>query len=451
MRKRLVFLLLGFLLLTGCGGETPPPASAEPTPEAPVGSPEVPTETVDYAASVKLDMSSDTAKCEVTVKAFVDGDTVHFHVPADVMEDGVLKARFLAINTPESTGKIEEYGKAASRFTKEKLSDAVSIVIESETGQWSPDATGSRYLAWVWYKTGEDQDYRNLNVELLQNGLALANNAFGNQYGETCMAAVEQARREALNIYSGQPDPDFYYGDAVELTLKELRMDPESYNGVKVAFHGIVSTDSGTQGVYVEDYDAESDMYFGIYAYYGFNLSGAGLDVLTVGNEVRIVGTVQYYEAGGTWQVSGMSYRQMKPDDPGNIQKLSQGHSAAYVPTEPDTFVNGEVVIETEEEPFRAPYAQMVLGTSVEMKGLTVKEIYTTTDEESSSKGAMTLTCEKDGMTVTVRTAVLREEDGTLITAERYEGETIDVKGIVDLFDGTYQVKVFTPENIIIE
>ena len=233
--------------------------------------------------------------------------------------------------------------------------------------------------------------------------------------------------------------------------LFRSRMDPESYNGVKVAFRGIVSTDSGTQGVYVEDYDAESDMYFGIYAYYGFGLPGAGMNVLTVGNKVRIVGTVQYYEAGGTWQVSGLSYRQMKPDDPGNVQKLSEGHSAAYVLTEPDTFVNGEVVIETETELFTAPYAQMVQGTSVEMRGLTVTDVYTTENEDSSSKGAMTLTCEKDGVAVTLRTAVLRDENGELITAERYQGKTIDVKGIVDLFDGTYQIKVFIPENIIIE
>lgn len=448
IRKRLVFLTLACLLLTACGSKDAPTGpsespAADPTPTAPA-------EAVDYAGSIKLDMSTDTAKQEVTVKSFIDGDTVHFYVPETVIEGGVLKARFLAINTPESTGKIEEYGKAASRFTKETLSKATSIMVESETGKWDPDSTGSRYLVWVWYKTADSAEYRNLNIEILQNGLALANGTASNRYGETAVAALDQAKREKLNLYSGQPDPDFYYGEAIELTLKELRTAPESYEGVKVAFHGVVISNSGTQGVYVEDYDAEADLYFGMYAYYGHGLSGTGLDVLSVGNEVRIVGTVQYYEAGGTWQVADLSYRMMKPDDPDNIQKLGEGNTPAYVLTDPDTFVNGQVTIETEGGTIEAPYAQLVLATSVEMKDLTVTDVYTTVSEDSSSKGAMTLTCTKDGTTVTVRTAVLRDGSGNLITAEEYQGKTIDVKGIVDYFDGTYQIKVFTANNITI-
>ena len=60
---------------------------------------------VDYAASVRLNWKSETAKQEVTVESFVDGDTTHFAVPKEIAADGVLKARYLAINTPESTGK----------------------------------------------------------------------------------------------------------------------------------------------------------------------------------------------------------------------------------------------------------------------------------------------------------------------------------------------------------
>ena len=90
-------------------------------------------EIIDYAGSVSLDMSSATAKQEVSVKSFIDGDTTHFHVPTSIRDTGVLKGRYLAINTPESTGKIEEWGKKASNFTKEKLQGASSIIIESDS------------------------------------------------------------------------------------------------------------------------------------------------------------------------------------------------------------------------------------------------------------------------------------------------------------------------------
>jgi len=140
----------------------------------------------------------------------------------------------------------------------------------------------------------------------------------------------------------------------------------------------------------------------------------------------------------------------MKPDDPGNIQMLSQGHEPAFTLMDADTFVNGEVTVETEESAFTAPYAQLALSTSVEMRDLVVKHVYTTTDAESASKGAMTLSCEADGIPVTVRTAVLLDENGQLITADAYLGRTIDVKGIVEFFGGNYQIKVFSAKNITV-
>lgn len=429
-------------LLAGCG-ETA--TGAEPTnpPAGDSGQSQV----VDLAASVTLDMNSATAKQEVTVKQFVDGDTTHFFVPSSVMPGGVLKGRYLAVNTPESTGKIEEYGKKASSFTKEKLSSAVSIIIESDTATWDADSTGDRYLVWVWYKPSEDAEYRNLNIEILQNGLAIASNSANNQYGTTCIAAINQAKEQKLNVHSGQKDPDFYYGDAIELTLKELRSNVSSYGNMKVAFNGVV-TMNDNNGVYVEDYDPETDMYYGMFVYYGFNLNGKGMDVLTVGNEVRIVGSVQYYEGGGTWQVSDLNYRLMKPDDPGNIQKLSEGHSPAYVTITADTF-NGNITIPSEEgEPVVKRWAEMALGTSIEMKNLKVVDSYTTTNEESSSKGAFTLECEVDGRSIDVRTTVLLDKDGNVIKASAYEGKTIDVKGMIDYFNGSYQIKVFSADNI---
>ncbi len=403
----------------------------------------------DFAAQLELNMASNTAKTEATVKTFVDGDTVHFHVPADVCESGVLKARFLAINTPESTGKIEEYGKAASRFTREKLENAVSIIIESDDGNWNLDSTGDRHLVWVWYQPAEGAAYRNLNLEILQNGLCKANSTANNRYGSICSNALDAARTAKLNVYSGQKDPDFYYGDAVELDLKELRTNPEKYNGIKVAFNGVVTLNSGN-GVYVEAFDEETGVMFGMSVYYGFSLSGKGLTILNPGNEVRIVGTMQYYEAGGTWQVSDLTYRMMKPKDPGNIQMLSEGHAPAWTLTDPATFATGQVTVVGEESEATFPYAQLALATSVEMRGLTVVSAYTTDNEDSSSNGAITLICQSGDHTVHVRTVPLRGADGAMVKQDVFLGKTIDVKGIVDYFDGTYQVKVFTLNAITV-
>ena len=403
---------------------------------------------IDYVAQLDFNRASETVKTEATVKNFVDGDTVHFHVDEQICESGVLKARFLAINTPESTGKIEEYGKKASAFTRERLSRAESIWLESDNGKWNLDSTSERHLVWVWYRLPGERAYRNLNLEILQNGLAIANSTANNRYGTICMQALNQARSFKLNLYSSQKDPDFYYGDAVELTLRELRTNVEAYNGIKVAFSGII-TMNNNNAVYVESYDEETGLYYGMTVYYGFGLSGAGLNILSVGNEARIVGTVQYYETGGTWQVSGLTYRMMKPNDPGNIQKLSEGHTPAFVPTDAETFVS-RVSIDREDGVQVFDYAELVLGTSIEMKNLTVRQVYTTTDQDSSSRGAMTLHCDSDGITVHVRTVPLYGADGRLVTEDLLAGKVIDVRGIVDYFEGQYQVKVFTLGGITI-
>lgn len=404
---------------------------------------------VDYAASIKLDMSSDTVKQEVTVKSFVDGDTTHFYVPESVSVGGVLKARYLAVNTPESTGKIEEWGKTAAGFTREKLENAAAILVESDDANWNLDSTGGRYLVWVWYKPDAASEYRNLNVELLQEGLAIASNSANNRYGETCMAAIAQGKTEKLHIHSGQKDPNFPYGQAQELTLKELRTNIGDYEGTKVAFEGVITkNDSNT--VYVEEYDAETDMYYGMTVYYGYALNGTGLQILSAGNRVRIVGTVQFYETGGTYQVSGLEYSPMRPDDPANIKKLGEGYAPAYVPVTADRFIGGTVELTVNEAPKSFKFAELALNTSVSMSGLLVKSVYTTDNEESSSNGAMTLTCELDGKTISVRTIVLRNAAGEMITANMFENKTIDVKGLVDLFDGTYQIKVFSIDDITI-
>lgn len=405
---------------------------------------------VDYVSQLTLDMNSETLKQEVTVRNYIDGDTTHFNVPRTISSTGVLKARYLAINTPESTGMIEEYGKAASNFTKSKLSTAVSIIVESDNAKWNIDSTGDRFLVWVWYQPATGEPYRNLNLEILQEGLAVGSNSQANRYGDLCMAALLQAQNAKLKVFSGEPDPDMYYGSAIEMTLKELRLNIDDYNGMKVAFEGVITMDDGGSA-WVEEYDEETGVYFGITIYYGNSgLSATGIEILQMGNRVRIVGTVQYWEAGGTYQISGLKYNLRDPDNADNIQKLDEGYSANYPLVTADQFVNGKIYIEQAEgNDAVLDYAEAVLDTSISMNGLTVQSIYTTQDGDSA--GAMTLTCRaEDGTEIVVRTTVFKNADGTLMTEDDYLGKTINVKGFVNLFDGSYQINVLAPKYVTI-
>ena len=430
-------LLLAICLLAGCQPVQDQGENTTPQVQA-----------VDYAVSVKLDRDNSCKQEEVTVKLHIDGDTVHFN--SQQFDGGVLKARFLGVNTPESTGKIEEYGKTASQFTQEKLATAESIIVESDTANWDADSTGGRYLVWVWYKAKGASEYRNLNIELLQEGLAIASSSANNRYGSTCTAAIDQAKRLKKNVHSGQKDPNFFYGAAAEIDLKELRTNVADYNGAKVAVTGVI-TMHYNNGFYIEQLDPETGLYYGMYAYYGFNFNG--MHLIKVGSEVRIAGNVSKFS--GSWQISGMTYSDFIPTDD-DVKKLSDNNSPAFVLTDPATFVNGKVDIdmvdpETEDVTKKTfDYAELAMGTSIEMKNLYVKSVYTTQSDKDSSNGAMTLTCEVDGVTVDIRTIVLTDDNGNLITADAYRGKTIDVKGIVDCFDGDYQIKVMDDNYITV-
>lgn len=419
-----------------------------------------PIDPVDYVAQVPLDMNNGAKHAEVTLKQHIDGDTSHFNVNIPELQDkltgNLLKARYIAINTPESTGTIEPWGKKASTFTKEKLQSASSIIIETDGEAWETDSTGERYLVWVWYKPQGSDTYRNLNLEILQEGLAVGNKAGQSRYGSFCTDAISQAKAMKLHCHSKEKDPDFYYGDAIELTLKELRTNIENYNGKRVAFEA-VSTVYNDWNVYVEAFDEETQRYYGISVFYGYNATFH--DILAPGNRARIVGKVSYYEAGGTYQISDLQFDLMEPNNPNNTIKLNDGEKAAYTEMTLPEF-NSTVTVEREEldivtgetvvVPKDFKVAELAMSTSLSMKNLKVVDAYTT-NNGGSNTGAISLTCEdENGNEIVVRTVVLKDSDGNLVTQDRFMGKTIDVKGIVDYYSGAYQIKVFWLSGITV-
>ena len=442
MKRLLPLFLILIVLLFSCATKS---AGEEPTlanEEERVAIDE------DLTGKLKFNESSETVKTKVTVKSYIDGDTTHFFVPTSISEDGVLKARYIAINTPESTGKIEEWGKKASEFTKAKLQSAESIIIESDNGTWNLDSTGSRYLVWIWYRTSETEDYRCLNLELLEEGLALPSSSANNRYGSWCQNAIQKAKDNGLHVWSKEKDPDFFYGDALEVTTKELRFNPSVYDGKKVAFEGVI-TRNYNNSVYIESYDEETESSYGISVYYGYSLSGSGLEILQVGNRVRIVGTMQYYASGDVYQISGLKYREMKKDDPGNIRLLEKGVGVEPRVIEPEELNRREVEVIVEDEVKSLPFREALLGTVVKMDGIHVDDVYVTTKEDSSSFGAMTLTCSKDGEVISIRTLPFYE-GGELMTERDFLGFVIDVIGVVDTYEGSVQIRVFNIDDITV-
>ncbi len=418
-----------------------------------------PAEFVDYAADHKFDPNSGRAYVEATVHLYVDGDTTHFNVPAGTVDTGVLKARYLGINTPESTGQIEPWGKKASETTRTTLSKATSIILESDNAAWNPDSTGERYLVWVWYKTADMADYRCLNLEILQMGLAAGTVSSDSPYAEICGQILYQAVTHKLHVHNkAEKDPDFYYGAALPLTLKELKTNIESYKGKSVSFEGVVIRNTGTTA-YVEEYDEETGLYYGMQIFYGYNLGFQGEQILSVGNRVLIVGNVQYYEAGGTYQISDIKYHAMRPTSEENIQKISDGHSAGYQRFEAKDLLTGKKDVQItligqegdeiiETKTFDIGF--LAMHGSASLSNLTIKSIYTTQNEDSSNFGALSITCEaEDGTTIVVRTAVLKDENGKTITADEFPiGSKIEVKGIVDVYNNVYQIKVFSKSDV---
>lgn len=436
-------------------------------------------EFIDYASQVKFNPNSGKIYAKVTVKSYIDGDTTHFYINSihggsgETIPEGYVKARYLGINTPESTGVIEAWGKKASNYTKTQLMSATSIIIESDTSTWNLDSTGARYLLWVWYRTSETEEYRNLNLEILQQGLAYGSNVSSNTYAEYALAALNQAKTQKLHVFSKEKDPDFYYGSAVSLTLKELKSNTywdaeqnrymNKYEGMLVKFEAVVAKQVGAT-VYVEEYDADTDMYFGMQIFCGYNYPR--MEQFAIGNRLSIVGTLQYYENGSTFQVSNLKYKTLDPDWDGGCRVLDTGFSSAYNEITVDTLMNGSIILdvikeeeingETVETLIKQPfdYGELAHYSTATVKNLKVQSVYTT-DSDTDSDGALTITCVdiESGITIKVRTASkLIYDNGEIVVAKDFPaGTVISVKGIVDTYRGEYQIKVFSINDITFE
>lgn len=292
--KLLGFILAGLLLVssTGCfniakGGkesESKGSESQQPTSESESKADPVPGDEnwVDYTNGngVRLNLDykdRDFYKDGVgqfTLKTAIDGDTAHFTPLVDGDGIGTMKARFYGIDTPESTGKVQEWGKPASKFTKAKLEEANAngtIVVSSaqvDYGKPDPDSTGSRYVSLVWvHMTKKNAPFNELvllNLWIVQEGYSWVKNVQAMpHYSDTFYAAENQAKEYKLNLFSGKPDPMYNYGDYEDASLLDIKREVQAtlseqghvntFDNQKIRIQGTVAGFSN-HILYLQDY-----------------------------------------------------------------------------------------------------------------------------------------------------------------------------------------------------
>jgi micrococcal nuclease len=138
------------------------------------------------ANSVTGSTSASSSANLATVVRVVDGDTFVVRMPNS---NAQTKIRMIGVNTPESTTKVECYGKKAAAFTKAILlpGTKVALTYDKELN----DKYG-RTLAYV--KTSSGTDVQRL---LLQSGMARTMSIKPNTSRRTEFALLETAARAA--------------------------------------------------------------------------------------------------------------------------------------------------------------------------------------------------------------------------------------------------------------
>lgn len=124
---------------------------------------------------------------EVTLSNCIDGDTAKFIYPQiiyDAIPGFSKNTRFLNMDTEETYGTAEEWGKPGSNFTCELLTSADSIVIQTDPNDGLIDNEDyRRLLAWIWVQLPEEDEYFLLNYMVVSQGLAQVKYEYGS--GET--------------------------------------------------------------------------------------------------------------------------------------------------------------------------------------------------------------------------------------------------------------------------
>lgn len=247
------------------------------------------------------------------VAACTDGDTTRF----DLLTNNGLSVvvRYHSIDTPESTGGVEKWGKAASLFNKGILTEATEVVLEATGPKAQHDSYGTRYLGYVWYRKSASEDFKLLNLEMVENGFSTNHGTDTSEfpYNSYFKKAEEFAKSKQLHLHSSEEDP-LFSNDPIDITLKEFWENPEKFynsdtqSGSKVRTElyltDLTISNSGTYTFTGKQYDPETKEVKTINVYAGY--ASAAASGMPIGNLYTVIGSIQYY--GGNYQISGLKY-----------------------------------------------------------------------------------------------------------------------------------------------
>lgn len=248
-----------------------------------------------------------------TLNVATDGDTATFTTASGE----TVTIRFYGIDTPESTGGVEKWGKSASKFTAKLLENAKSIVLEASEVPAAKDSYGNRYLGYVWYKGESDTNFKNCNLQVVENGYSTNKCKPTDSYNSIFKEAETFAKSKPLHIWDEKAEDPYYSTAATETDLKDLSENIDKYwnstekTGSKVRVEAYLKTVSiSTSGTYTYTAGAVIDgteYTFNVYA--GYTSSGLP-GFLCLGTKYSLTGTIQ--EHNGSYQISGLTYVPMK-------------------------------------------------------------------------------------------------------------------------------------------
>ncbi|MBE6148387.1 MAG: thermonuclease family protein [Firmicutes bacterium] len=147
-----------------------------------------------------IDVKAETTIKKVSFVRCVDGDTAVFKV-----DEEEVKFRFLAIDTPETvhpTKEVEAYGKNASEYSCNKLTNAKEIIVEYEETNKS-DKYG-RSLGWIWV------DGNLLQKELISVGYGEVAYIYGNyRYTKSLCLIQKEAKEKSLGLWADNKEEGY--------------------------------------------------------------------------------------------------------------------------------------------------------------------------------------------------------------------------------------------------